>query len=201
MTIDTLDVAGIPFAIHAMRNPYSSWSRCDSGFDRNDNFFVGEADKTLSQALSDRGPEHDKHLRMIVCWADIAAPRYWWNQFDTYRHGVEKVSESTMHTIMRDPFDVTNFANGSYLKELGVIKTLNKLRDSYRNETENLEKGIIWEHLISLLPQSYLQSRTVMMSYKAIQTMYQQREGHKLGEWAYFRSWAETLPESWMITE
>ena len=196
MEINTLDIAGIPFAIHAMRNPYGSWHKSDSHGDA-----VGEKDKQLSQALSDRGPEHDKHLRMIVCWADIAAPRYWWMQFDTYRNGVEKISESTMHTIMRDPFKASDFANGDYLVEAGVIDRLNRLRDRYRSETENIEKGIIWEHLISLLPQSYIQWRTVMMSYKAIQTMYRQREGHKLGEWAYFRSWAETLDEAWMITE
>ena len=197
MEINTLDIAGIPFAIHAMRNPYGSWHKSDSHCDA-----VGEKDKQLSQALSDRGPEHDKHLRMIVCWADIAAPRYWWNQFDTYRHGVEKISESTMHTIMNKPFTVDDFENGRTIwKNDGTMKYLNVYRDYYLEAKREDDKRVWWNRVIALLPQCYIQKRTVMMSYQAIRSMYQQREGHKLGEWAYFRSWAETLDEAWMITE
>ena len=198
MKIVTLNVGGIHEAIHGMPNPYSSWDMSDS-----DEKSIGKKDKTLSQALSDRGPEHDKHLRLIVCWAEISAPRYWWTEFDTYRHGVEKISESTMHTIMRKPFTVNDFEGGHaiwYMEKL--VEHLNVYREHYLTGAKTEEdKRLWWEHVIKLLPQSYVQKRTVMMSYKAIQTMYKQREGHKLGEWAYFRSWAETLPESWMIKE
>ena len=63
------------------------------------------------------------------------------------------------------------------------------------------KKKEIWYRVIQNLPQSFLQQRTVMMSYQAIRAMYRQRNGHKLGEWAEFRRWAESLPESWMITD
>ena len=95
LNIITLEVAGIGPAIHAMRNPMDSWAKSDTVQGK-----VGEKDKELSEKLSRAGTEHCKHLRMIMVWADITAPRYWWNEFDTYRAGVEKVSCSTMHKIM-----------------------------------------------------------------------------------------------------
>ena len=59
--------------------------------------------------LQKAGPEHCKHLRQIVVWAEITAAREWLIQFDTYRYGVEKVSESTMHTLMRRPLSPDDF--------------------------------------------------------------------------------------------
>lgn len=58
-----------------------------------------------------------------------------------------------------------------------------------------------FRQMIQLLPQSYIQKRTVMMSYAALRNIYQQRAGHKLNEWNDFRMWVGSLPESWMITE
>ena len=99
MYITTLETAGIGPALHAMRNPMDSWDKSDSvGFF--DDPVVGEMDKDLSIKLQKSGPEHCKQLRMVMVWADIYAPRYWWNEFDTYRAGVEKVSCSTMHRLM-----------------------------------------------------------------------------------------------------
>lgn len=116
MKIQTLDVHGMMPAMHAMRNPMNSWDRSDTliVFNKPDDFdgdepvykiledsviAVGENDKTLSLKLQKAGPEHCKHLRMVMCWVDIWAPRYWWQEFDTYRQGVEKVSCSTMHKL------------------------------------------------------------------------------------------------------
>ena len=103
--IRTLEVAGIGQAIHAMRNPYDSWSKSDTVRGR-----VGDADKELSERLSAAGTEHCKHLRMCMVWAEIWAPLYWWKEFDTYRAGVEKVSCSTMHTITKNPFSAEMFS-------------------------------------------------------------------------------------------
>ena len=199
MQIETLATGGIPQAIHAMRNPFDSWGKSDSHNTKDVcGYKVGPADQSLSMTLAEAGPEHGKHLRMIVVWAEIIAPRYWWMQFDTYRHGVEKVSCSTMHTIMRHPLSEENF-EGHVLP--GVLDILNTLIDRYKAEPDAQRKKDIWYRLIQNLPQSFLQERTVMMSYAAIRAMYHQRNGHKLGEWAEFRRWAETLPESWMITD
>lgn len=56
------------------------------------------ADIKLISTLVKRGDEHAKVLRGIVVWANITAPRYWWQEMATYRVGCECLSsESTMH--------------------------------------------------------------------------------------------------------
>ena len=138
-----------------------------------------------------------------ILWADIVAPRYWWNEFDTYRAGVEKISCSTMHKLMARHLEESDFENdcadGYALSK--VVELLNDQMDQYRDEENNVRKREYWRGVIQMLPQSYLQKRTVMMSYAALRKMYNQRKGHKLKEWETFRNWVEGLPYAWMITE
>ena len=198
MNIKTIEVAGIHSALHAMRNPMDSWEKGDSVTGQ-----VGEKDKELSKKLAKSGTEHAKHLRMIMVWADIKAPRYWWTEFDTYRVGVEKVSCSTMHKLMARPVKVDDFENDgiSPIALDNVIDYINGDMNLYKNTSDTETKNILWRGIIQLLPQSYRQKRTVMMSYAALRNIYRQRKGHKLNEWQQFREWIEGLPESWMITE
>ena len=233
MKIDTLEVAGIRSAIHAQRNPMSSWEKSDSKLiykmhEYNDGvhkyetcFSIGSADRDLSVRLQKAGPEHCKHLRQVIVWADITAPRYWWIEMATYRAGVETVSCSTMHRIHANEFTPDDFAhdhvigsgwseadnfNGAKPEDVlnATIDMLNQCREKYLYCTEKHDSArakMFWWQLIQLLPQSYLQKRTVMMSYAALRNIYRQREGHKLSEWETFREWVRSLPESWMITE
>lgn len=209
MRIETLETAGIPAALHAMRNPMDSWERSDSGYiespgeDSGYIYLVGPADHTLSEKLQKNGPEHCKHLRMVMVWADVIAPRYWWNEFDTYRAGVEKVSCSTMHKLMARPLTSEDFeTNGLFSMYLTyAISYINEQMQKYRDAADQDTKKYIWREIIRCLPQSYRQRRTIMCSYAALRNIYRQREGHKLSEWAMFRQWVESLPESWMITE
>lgn len=208
MKIQTLETAGIPSALHAMRNPMDSWDKTDSTFTScpymsKTDFAVGKADKELSMKLQHAGPEHCKHLRMVMVWANITAPRYWWTEFDTYRIGVEKVSCSTMHKLMSRELTMDDFAFDD--KENGVAKaivdSLNTMMFIYKDLVDPDSKKEVWRLIIQCLPQAYIQKRTVMMSYAALRNIYHQREGHKLKEWQAFREWVESLPESWMITE
>ena len=89
MKIEKLEVAGIGPAIFAMRNPMTSYEKADSTWEylpgQNDDLDVskeervtiGPADKELSIKLQKNGPEHSKHLRMVMVWADIYAPLFW----------------------------------------------------------------------------------------------------------------------------
>ena len=52
----------------------------------------------VAERLAQRDNGHNKFLESIVVWLDVIAPRYWWQEFDTYRIGVSKQSSSTMHT-------------------------------------------------------------------------------------------------------
>ena len=204
MKIQLLDYAGILPAMTAMRNPMNSWYKNDTHVDFKEmKIMVGSADKALSEKLQKAGPEHAKHLRMIMVWADISAPRYWWMEFDTYRYGVEKVSCSTMHKLMSRELTTDDFetdAKHSYAL-LSTVNEINMRIGNYHGEEDPEAKKAIWREIIQILPQSYIQKRTVMMSYAALRNIYRQREGHKLKEWQEFRKWCESLPESWMITE
>ena len=205
MIIETLETAGFIPAIHAMRNPMNSWEKSDSeSIGGNSNrLIIGEADEELSYKLQQAGPEHCKHLRMIFVWADITAPRYWWVEADTYRAGVEKVSCSTMHKLVSRYLDTDDFETDEHF-EYGIYQAIDQINSKikdYREEKDPEKKKWIWRKIIQILPQSYLQKRTVCFSYAALRNIYNQRKGHKLKEWQEFREWVETLPDSWMITD
>lgn len=77
-----------------------------------------------------------------------------------------------------------------------IIVVLNHNRKMY---IETNDKRYWWQ-MIQLLPSSYNQRRTVMLNYEVLANIYHARRNHKLDEWAQFRDWIETLPESWIIT-
>ena len=147
-------------------------------------------------ALLTAGAEHAKHLRLIVAWLEIDAPRYWWQEFDTYRHGVEKVSTSTIHTLMRTGFFSRNmFENGEYFPE-SILAVCNHLLSAYgRNRTEE-ERKLIKHQLKSILPEGFKQKRVVMVSYAALASMYRQRKNHPLNEWHVFLREISNLPHA-----
>lgn len=200
LVFEHTEVQGFEPALRGMRNPLDSWSRSDSRIGSAEGegtrFVLGDADRDLCRRLIEAGPEHAKFLRQIVCWTDIAAPRFWWIEFDTYRFGVEKNSCSTMHTIMKKPLSEEDFGPGV---PQDTVAMLNRYRDAYRLSKSETEKKCYWRMLIEQLPQSYWQKRTVMMSYQAIRNICRQRRGHKLYEWQEFIEWADGLPESWML--
>ena len=198
MKVETLRVAGIEEAVHAMRNPMNSWGKNDT----KDN--VGPNDRTLSERLQKAGPEHCKHLRMINVWADIEAPRFWEIELDTYRIGVEKVSCSTMHKLLSRHLELSDFvysSNNTMVVDtlIDTIDAINSMMDLYKSIDNEEKKKFIWRGIIELLPQSYIQKRTYMFSYAALRNIVRQRKGHKLYEWKQFIDWVHTLPESWMI--
>ena len=114
-SVTTLEVAGFGPAFEAVRLPYGKESKSEmypgfnSAFEVKNGepiliyqygtaIKVDEADVKLISALVKRGDEHAKVLRGVTVWCDITAPRYWWQEMDTYRLGAERLSsESTMH--------------------------------------------------------------------------------------------------------
>lgn len=208
--IDLLDVQGFLPSLHGMRNPHNSWDKQDSKIlstsvdetgEVTTEYDIGENDHTLAMKLSAGGSVHAKYRRMIVVYADIIAPLYWWKEFDTYRMGVEKDSCSTMHTIHQKPFELDDFSH-EHLNKFGeselqsIIDALNINRAFY---LEFKDKEYWWQ-MIQLLPSSYNQRRTVMISYEALANMYRDRKDHKLNEWVDFCKWAKELPCSEFFT-
>ena len=77
-----------------------------------------DRDIDLVKKLVKNGDEHAKVLRGVLAWASITAPRAWWQEFDTYRIGVEKLSsESTMHTLGQRDLTVDDFEVNDVVRE------------------------------------------------------------------------------------
>jgi len=114
---------------------------------------------------------HNKFLEHIMIWLEVTAPRYWWQQADTYRIA-SKQSESTMHTILHRHLTPEDFIDPP---PDTWIADLNKLIDE-----KNLDRVKRW------LPEGFLQTREWLMSYKTFQNIWNQRKKHKLAEWQDF---------------
>ena len=204
--IENIEVVGWEHAIRGMRNPMNSWDKSDSGYVElcgycgNEDFEVGENDFNLMMKLSNAGTDHSKFMRMIVVYADITAPMYWWKEFDTYKVGTVRNSCSTMHKIHSKEFTMDDFC----VEHLGeaelsvfnkIIDILNANRMIFNSEHYKWN----WYRMIQLLPSSYNQTATVMLNYQVLKNMYHSRKNHKLDEWKEFCQWIEMLPNSELI--
>lgn len=232
--IENTEVLGWEAAIRGMRNPMNSWEKSDSWFYDNDegcyrnvlgkgsgdlggmDFEIGPNDRKLMMNLAKAGSVDAKYRRMIVVYADITAPLYWWKEFDTYKIGTVANSCSTMHKIHSKEFTLEDFScehlmqHEEYIDDVPnamvvgdfktvmdiTIKALNDARELYLKTKDKR----FWWQLIQLLPSSYNQRRTVMLNYEVLAGIYPKRKDHKLDEWHDFCDWIKRLPYSEIIT-
>ena len=205
MRFENTAVYNIYNAILGARNPMNSWDKSDSVFKgyngKIENTLIGKNDLELMQKLIKAGSEHRKFLRQIFVSVDITAPLYFFKELDTYKVGTVANSTSTMHKLASTPITIDCFEMGDFtplidnfkidLSWRTVVSYLEQLRQKY-NETKDKR---YWKELIRLLPESWLQKRTITMNYENILNMYQQRKNHKLTEWSKsFCDWVKTLP-------
>ena len=217
MNIKTLEVAGLLPALKGMRNPKNSWNLNDSGkcpeFECTDGckglteeecnhqggVYIGSNDLNLCQTLILAGPEHRKYLRQIQVWADMDMPRYWWSEMDTYHHNT-KNSCSTMHKLFERDKEITldQFVYDEYDADImdKLLDRLNDLRRVWQYATPQTTKDAALIRAKRLLPEGFLQLRTVNTNYEELRNIYFQRKNHKLKtEWGEtFCNWVETLP-------
>lgn len=214
MKFNTLDVQGFDSALWGMRNPLKSYNKADSKWvldNADEHFIIGPNDYKLAKNLWKGGTEHRKWMRQVIVWVDITAPRYWWSEFDTYKVGTAANSESTMHKILQENFNQNDFEwvfsgivasddwkiEEEFSKYLDVLK---KVRDQANNATGQ-KKEHLQQVLKAMLPESFLQKRTVCLNYEVLATMYKQRKNHRLPQWREtFTAWIKTLPYSQFIT-
>lgn len=181
--------------------------------------FIGPKDMKLAKALIAGGSEHRKFLRQIMVTVDITAPLYWWKEFDTYKVGTVANSTSTMHKLTSKPITLDCFEIDDYdphdldipLDGMdGVPVEVSALVQVILDGCENLRKKYLetndkryWKELVRWLPEGWLQTRTVTMTYENLLSMRHQREHHKLTEWSgtgyeivtpTFIKFAQTLP-------
>lgn len=212
LTITNMKIAGMDAAIRGMRNPMNSWDKSDSMFDY-DKMCLGDNDLNLMQNLFKAGTDHSKFMRMVSVWCDITAPLYWWKEYDTYKVGTVANSCSTMHKIHSKPIELSDFSIDDFeipdadiaLKDcfINVVADCEMLRKAY---LEALKKGQndlakqCWKGLIQLLPESYQQTRTVMMNYQVAAKIICERANHKLSEWNTLVNELKNLPYMREIT-
>lgn len=185
-------------------------------------FVIGKEDLKLAQKLIKAGSEHRKFMRQIFVSVDITAPLFWWKEFDTYKVGTVANSTSTMHKLATTPITIDCFETDDMIDLDTVIISYPNLSKDY---TMSLSKYLMiltdtceglrlkyletkdkryWKELIRWLPESWLQTRTVTMTYENLLAMCSkgQRRFHKLNEWSgqdnpkceNFIAWARSLP-------
>ena len=209
MKFEKTEVWGFKHAIRGMRNPLESWNKSDTFINGNcgtdcpcencsqtEGIEIGERDLFLMQKLIKAGSEHRKFLRQIFCSVDITAPLYFFKELDTYKVGTVNNSTSTMHKLASTPITIDCFEMDDYcgffeIQWKNLIALLEQCRKEY-NETRDKR---YWKELIRLLPESWLQKRTITMNYENLLNMYRQRKNHKLTEWSKsFCDWVKNLP-------
>lgn len=222
--ISNAEVIGWESAIRGMRNPLNSWDKSDSCYcyaeysgdctmvlndyepaidcdDGKRKYCIGANDLKLMKNLAKAGSDHAKYRRMIIVYADVVAPLYWWKEYDTYKVGTVANSCSTMHKIQDKEFTLDDFSHDklgftSYCMLKDIINVLNKNRELFIA----FKDKAYWWNMIQLLPSSYNQRRTIQLNYEVLSNMYKSRNSHKLDEWREFCKWVESLPYSELIT-
>ena len=251
LKLENTEVLGWEHAIRGMRNPMNSWEKSDSYETDCEHFHCGDAgisgnckeclgdrfsifpvigpnDLDLMKRLRNAGTDHRKFMRMIVVYADLTAPLYWWKEYDTYKVGTVANSCSTMHKIAAKEFTFDDFSRehliGSdpnisinFEDRFSIVDGFDKAGDLevvadqiieytilalnfYRKKYLETKDKKYWWQMIQLLPSSYNQRRTVMLNYEVLANIYKSRRNHKLDEWHTFCEWIETLPYSDLIT-
>lgn len=224
MRIYDTEVWGFQHALRGMRNPMNSWDKSDSEFHFCDycrkskdecrkcqgvsvqngyGTIIGENDLKLAQSLIKAGNEHMKFLRMIHVTADVDMPRYWWSEEDTY-HFNTKNSCSTMHRLLNNNRPITLDMFVTCEEDLDwwkyTIDKLEKLRQEYKEIQKTIKDSNIMNRLLvrakRMLPEGFLQMRTLDTNYAELRTEYFQRKNHRLKEeWRdTFCAWIESLP-------
>ena len=238
LKVENVEVLGWEHAIRGMRNPLNSWEKSDSQFVRDPDYgcfgvcpcaelvdcdccHVGPNDLKLMNTLRNAGTDHRKFMRMITVYLDIAAPLYWWKEFDTYKVGTVANSCSTMHKIADKEFTLEDFSHEHLLSMANndagdalFLNDANNIRvdgddllgliinvlNYYRGRYIKTKDKRYWWQLIQLLPSSYNQKRTVMLNYEVLANIYKSRRHHKLDEWHTLCDRIESLPYSKLIT-
>ena len=150
-------------------------------------------------------------MRQIFVSVDITAPLYWWKEFDTYKVGTVGNSTSTMHKLAETPITIdcfemddfeelsfeSNIINHFVLNSKKAVDDIVDILEDLRLQYFKTKDKRYWKELIRLLPESWLQKRTVTMDYENLLAMCSkgQRRFHKLTEWSKsFIDWARGLP-------
>ena len=213
LIVENVQVFNFEGAMRGLRNPKDSWHLSDSNYNQKSCLlpehmqedmscprcplfngfgedcipYIGPKDMKLAQAMIGAGTDEAKFLRQIFISMDITAPLYWWKEFDTYKVGTVANSCSTMHKldaypITRDMFSWDNVGDPGaefWVTVDAIIAECERLRQLFKETGDKT----YWRALVQLLPNSWMQKRTVTLNYQVARAQYFARRYHKLTEW------------------
>ncbi|MEJ5260867.1 MAG: hypothetical protein WHS88_11835 [Anaerohalosphaeraceae bacterium] len=141
--------------------------------------------EAVARRLADKDGGHNKFLESIIVWLDVRAPRYWWQEADTFRLST-KQSESTMHTLsgellavnLDDADSVAAFLEANFEPDSCSLETLRAIHQAaVQQDIVGVKKR---------LPEGFLQTRLWCMSYRTLRNIILQRRTHRLPHWREF---------------
>lgn len=134
--------------------------------------------KKVACKLATKGGSEGKWTRAVYYSWSIKAPRFWWQEMDTYHVGTVTQSESTMRILaMGRSFEPKDFEGDV---DPWVLTKLNILLDCLR--THPTDTHFLME-LKGRLPESFLQRRVWSCSLAVMQNVHRQRRTHRLPQW------------------
>ena len=138
----------------------------------------------VAELLAPKDKGHNKFMESIYIWLDITAPRFFWQEADTYRLST-KQSASTMYLITQRELNQTDF---EYEIPPMVLDEINAKINHYNNSINSSPtiKEFYFTSIKNILPEGFLQRRIWVMNYKCLRNIYYQRKTHRLPQWNYF---------------
>ena len=184
MKINIIEITGKTTALLGLGLSYGITSDLDIlDFNHYTNDSIYAKCLNIANNLAHKQGGHNKFLESINISLDIKAPRYWWSEFDTYRVGITKQSESTIHTLTKRKLTAADF-NGGISQT--ILDNLNTCINKYNNAESKAEQEHIFHNIKVNLPEGYLQRRIVVCNAKTLQNIIAQRHNHRLHEWYTF---------------
>ena len=142
-----------------------------------------------SLAQSGKGEGHDQYLTGILVSFDLTCSNKMWVEMERYRFVSFVSSQSTMHRITR--FNIKEQCNG-YVDEI-ILNRLQQLQEESIQDPTNDEKKL---RLLYNVPSGFELTARLTTNYRALKTVYAQRNNHRLPEWRAFCKFIETLPRA-----
>lgn len=206
MEIKTISTSGWEGAVRGMREPFKSFDKNDSAWDKG-GYVIGENDLDLCHRLLKAGASDAKFLRYIHVQAEITAPQYFMAELDTYKVATTRNSSSIQHIGAKRDYMVTDFAidhkgecnnpmanfSESVDDLMTVCRLVNKWRTRYK-ETNDYE---CFRVMRQLMPMGFEYTIMWDANYQTLRNIYCQRilRPHRLKEWTEtFSNWIDSLP-------
>ena len=134
--------------------------------------------KKVACRLAPKGGSEAKWLRAVYYTWSIRAPRFWWQEMDTYKIGTVAQSESSMRVLAMgrsfEPRDFEGEVDGWTMSKLNIL--LDCLRANPK------AAGLLLQ-IKGRLPENFLQRRVWSCSLAVMQNVYRQRKAHRLPMW------------------